>query len=235
MSSRIQYSKFTRGEKCAEEGCRARKYFRQDGKMYCERGHEQVGSFLCCTAILYTSSNIIEGITETAQDEDDFNAQGAKSVRKRKKAEKIQIVYTGKAAAELYLSCYQLILWKQCHWLVNSKGFPKELETIVQDLWSLRIRIMKAKAEESTEFASTAGFTTSEEDTDTATATSFTSRRSRGKKGRRERLPKLKETLALCYLGLWLLRLPVSLGDICRWAAEDDMIYTRAVSYYKGV
>jgi RNA polymerase I-specific transcription initiation factor RRN7 len=46
----------------------------------------------------------------------------------------------------------------------------------------------------------------------------------------KEKLPKLIETLGLCYLGMVLLRLPVSLGEIYKWAAEEEVIYTRAVS-----
>lgn len=43
-------------------------------------------------------------------------------------------------------------------------------------------------------------------------------------------LPKLVETLALCYLGVVLMRLPVSLAQIYRWAIKEELIYTRAVS-----
>ncbi len=44
-----------------------------------------------------------------------------------------------------------------------------------------------------------------------------------------EKLPRLIDTLGLCYLGMLLLKLPVSLGDVYRWAGQDKIIYSRAV------
>ncbi len=43
----------------------------------------------------------------------------------------VLILYTefqGHRGFELYLQCYQLLLWKQSYWLIHSKGFPKEVE-----------------------------------------------------------------------------------------------------------
>jgi hypothetical protein len=40
----------------------------------------------------------------------------------------------------------------------------------------------------------------------------------------------LIETLGLCYLGILLLRLPTSLGEVYKWAAKEEIIYIRAVS-----
>lgn len=36
--------------------------------------------------------------------------------------------YRGRQAYTLFLQVYQLILWKQCHALVQGRGFPAELE-----------------------------------------------------------------------------------------------------------
>lgn len=146
----------------------------------------------------------------------------------------MQTVLSGKQARELYLQCYQLILWKQCYWLVNVKGFPKELETVVRDLWGLRIRLLHGEKDDDGGYGSgTVGFSSTSEGENTDTdgnmsRSSKWSRRSRGKK--REVLPKLIETLALCYLGILLLRLPTSLGEIFEWASTEEMVYTRAVS-----
>jgi len=41
MSSNIEYQRFRHGEGCLEEGCRARKFYIEDGKKFCQRGHEQ--------------------------------------------------------------------------------------------------------------------------------------------------------------------------------------------------
>ncbi len=41
MSARVDYQRFRKGESCLEEGCRARKFYIEDGKKFCNRGHEQ--------------------------------------------------------------------------------------------------------------------------------------------------------------------------------------------------
>lgn len=215
MSSHIDYKYFSRGEGCTEEGCRARKWYIEDGKKFCQRGHEQ------------------SGFTQMQQDEDDWNTQGDVARLKRQDKKRVYIALRGKQARDLYLQCYQLILWKQCHWLVNKKGFPKELETVVRDLWGLRLKLLWGENEDSEGYGSgTFGFSsTSEgENTDTDGGTSIASKWSRrsNRKGK-EYLPKLIETLALCYLGIMLLRLPISLGDIFKWVTTDEMIYIRAI------
>jgi RNA polymerase I-specific transcription initiation factor RRN7 len=218
MSSHIDYHRFSRSEGCTEEGCRSKKWYIEDGKKFCQRGHEQTG------------------FTQTQQDEDDWNTQGKTSRKKREEKEKFQTVLSGKEASELYLQCYQLILWKQCFWLVGKKGFPKELETVVRDLWGLRVRLLFGEKGDEGGYGSgtgTLGFSsTSEgENTDTDGAMSRSSRWSKKSAGKKkDQLPKLIETLALCYLGILLLRLPTSLGEIHNWVVTDEMIYNRAVS-----
>ena len=218
MSQHIDYHRFSRGESCTEEGCRSRKWYIEDGKKFCQRGHEQAG------------------FTQTQQDEDDWNSLGKKVRKQREEKERVRTVLSGREAQELYLECYQLILWKQCSWLVGVKGFPKELETVVRDLWGLRLRVLHEEAPERDGYGSgvsVVGFSdTSEGETgsDATGRRSLWSGRSRGSvTGRKEKLPKLIETLALCYLGTLLMKLPTSLGQIFKWASREEMVYTRAV------
>ncbi|KAB8303486.1 hypothetical protein EYC80_004900 [Monilinia laxa] len=185
------------------------------GKKFCQRGHEQAG------------------FTQTQQDEDDWNQQGKKSRKRREEKEQVEKVFGGRDATQLYLQCYQLILWKQTHWLVTVKGFPKELETVVRDLWELRLRVLQGSGEERSEYGTEFGSTTEGDDTDTdgtgyrSTASTILSRK-RASRAKRN-LPKLIETLGFCYLGILLLRLPTSLGEIYQWATRDEIIYTRAI------
>jgi RNA polymerase I-specific transcription initiation factor RRN7 len=217
MSSQVEYHRFSRNENCIEEGCRSRKWYIEDGKKFCQRGHEQTG------------------FTQTQRDEDDFGNEGKKTRKKREDEERAPTVLSGREAQELYLGCYQLILWKQCSWLVNVKGFPKELETVVRDLWGLRLRVFQGESERDgyDSGVSVVGFTSSEDElgSDTTGGRSLwsgTSRRSVA--DTKKWLPKLIETLALCYLGTLLMRLPTSLGEIFKWASKEEMIFTRAVS-----
>ena len=147
--------------------------------------------------------------------------------------EKILTVYTGKEASDLYLECYQLILWRHVYFLVHTKGFPAELETVVRDLWGLRARLSYGEAEDeggSGSRGGTMGFSSMSEveSEDEASVSSRWSRRSLGRG--RDRMPKLVEMLGLVYLGILLLRLPTSLGEIYQWAKCDEIPYTRAVS-----
>jgi RNA polymerase I-specific transcription initiation factor RRN7 len=220
MSSHVDYQRFRHGEGCTEEGCRARKFYIEDGKKFCQRGHEQAG------------------FTQTQQDEDDWNAQGKKSRKKREEKERVETVLSGSQARELYFQCYQLILWKQIHWLVTLKGFAPELETIVRDLWSLRLGILHKERDERSGYGSGTGTmmfsSTGESDNTDTDGTGFKSLGSRSTrrsvKVRGEKLPKLIETLGLCYLGMLLLKLPTSLGEIVKWATREEIVYARAVS-----
>ncbi|TVY21399.1 RNA polymerase I-specific transcription initiation factor rrn7 [Lachnellula arida] len=211
MSSYIDYHRFPRGESCTEEGCRSRKYYIEDGKKFCQRGHEQAG------------------FTQTQQDEDDWNQQGRKTRKKKEEKEKVEKVLSGLDASNHYLECFQLILRKQSRWLIEVKGFPPELEIVVRDLWTSRIQDLH-KPEERGGYGSTMFSSQSEgENTDTDGARSMSSRRSKGSVVGKEKLPKLIETLGLCYLGMLLLRLPVSLGELYKWAAKEEITYTRAI------
>jgi len=144
----------------------------------------------------------------------------------------VEKVFSGRDASDHYLKCYQFILLKQCNWLVNVKGFSLELEIVVRDLWALRIQDLQ-RLEERSGYGSTMFSSQSEGEntgTDGTGVRSMSSRRSKGSVVGKEKLPKLIEMLGLCYLGMVLLRLPVSLGEIYKWAVKEDMIYTRAVS-----
>ena len=148
---------------------------------------------------------------------------------------RIETVFSGREARELFLECCQLILWKQCHWLVNVKGFPGELETVVRDLWGLRLGIIQRVGEDRDGYGSETGtmmFSSTSEgenlDTDGSGGKSLGSRRSRKSVASEERVPRLIESLGLCYLGTLLLRLPTSLGDFFKWATHEEMIYVRS-------
>jgi RNA polymerase I-specific transcription initiation factor RRN7 len=219
MSSQIDYHRFSRNESCTEEGCRSRKWYIEDGKKFCQRGHEQAG------------------FSQVQRDEDDWNNEGKKTRKKREEKERVQTILSGRKAEGLYMECYQLILWKQCSWLVNVKGFPKEFETVVRDLWGLRMRLLSENRDESDgsgSGVSEVGYSSMSEVESGSDATagrslwSGTSRKSVAEK--KKKLPKLIEMLALLYLGALLMRCPTSLGEIFKWASKEEMVFTRAVS-----
>lgn len=114
---------------------------------------------------------------------------------------------------------------------MNEKGFPPELETVVKDLWGLRISKLIKSGDKSYGSVSGGLFSSASEAENTdSDGKSVSSRRSRRSIATEERMPKLVETLGLCYLGMLLMRLPTGLGDLFKWATNEEMLYTRAVS-----
>lgn len=73
---------------------------------------------------------------------------------------------------------------------------------------------------------------TSDEESQASTTRSNTSRvrrRRRRKVPKAGDRPKLIVSVGLCYLGLVLLRVAVSLGDLHRWVEEQGLVYLRAI------
>lgn len=116
------------------------------------------------------------------------------------------------------MQAYQHVLWRQCYALIHKKDLPPELWTVVRDLWTLRLakqadRLEKSAGLEEGQPSVSAPTETSDESESEAN----TELQISGKKG--SDAPVLVETLALCYLGILLMRLPVSIGDIYRYDA----------------
>ncbi|QDS70646.1 hypothetical protein FKW77_000904 [Venturia effusa] len=197
---------------CVDDTCSSRRIRTEDsGHIYCERGHFQ-------------------GIESADRDEDDFEgaSHGRTSRRQKEEKEKVLKHLTGKSAFELYLLCYQLILRKQIWWLVHEKELPAELETIVHDLWALRLQNLPERMSFDSHHDSDSQsqmFSSQSEDTSgETTATDFTIRAVRSVS-----TPSLVQSLALCYMGIWLLRLPITLGDLIRWVRQGELLYFKAI------
>ena len=84
---------------------------------------------------------------------------------------------------------------------------------MVKDLWSLRLQLLKSKTggtyDEDTVFSS-------QPQSETETADKHDGVGREWKVGGKD-MPTLIETLGLCYLGMILLRLPISIGDVHRY------------------
>ncbi|KAJ5543382.1 hypothetical protein N7535_005810 [Penicillium sp. DV-2018c] len=198
----------TRGV-CGQEGCRETRYYLDNGLWYCRRGHLQEG-------------------VQVAEDADDFGNLGKTHRLKKEIKEKISKTLRGRPAYTLFLQTYQLILWKQCHALVHDQGFPEELEIVVRDLWALRLQDFTAKITDTTE----------DEDYDTEPEL-FSSQpgekddsRDMGFKAGSKYIewPRLIDTIALCYLAAFLMRLPVCVNDFHHMIIRQDVPYVRALA-----
>ena len=131
----------------------------------------------------------------------------------------------------MFLQSYQFILWKQCYILVHEKDFPRELEIVVHDLWALRLRILEEKHGLRPDSERDAKVYSSQTET---TGTEDEAELDRPGRSRAEKdLPGLIDTLGLCYMGMMLLRLPVSMAalNLCDC---NPTVYVSAINVAPG-
>ncbi|KAI0459575.1 hypothetical protein F5B21DRAFT_455322 [Xylaria acuta] len=217
--ARTRYHKFRGGERCDE--CGARQWFAQDALRYCRNGHR------------------LEGFANHEPDEDAFGTQGKVSRKKKEARQKVAVKLAGDEGRELYLEVVQLILIRQVRWLVDVQGFPDDFTELVRALWALRVRNLPLrerggrKGDESDAGGTSQTWFSSQSETgessdvDLSDATTVTWAPDAR---RRWKLPKLVDTLALCYLGCLVRRLPVSTGDFCNWAQKGDLEFLAALN-----
>lgn len=223
-----KYHKFRGGERCDE--CGARQWFAQDAIRYCRNGHR------------------LEGFASHEADEDDFGTQGKVSRKKKEARRKVAVKLTGDEGRELYLEVVQLILIRQVRWLVDAQGFPDDFAELVKALWTLRVRNLPLRKHGTTTAAdeedkgnesdgsrppSSAWFS-SQSETDVSSSdgnlSDATTARSWAPDAReRWKLPKLVDTLALCYVGCLVRRLPISTADFHFWAQKGEIEFLTAV------
>ncbi|KAF5621268.1 hypothetical protein F52700_11017 [Fusarium sp. NRRL 52700] len=217
MDERRDLRKFPRGERCPE--CGARRWYLENGLRFCSNGHQ------------------VEGFIQfDIGDDVDAGQLGKKSKKDKEVKEKELRHLTGQAGKNLFLECLQLVLRQQLLWLVQSKGHREELETVVRDLWDLRIRGSGALlAEQETQQTGDGLAIFSSQPTGTENDHTPKTQGTRVRSWNPEDnpdwpVPRMIETLALCYLGCLLLRIPTTIGELCAWANSGRMPYKR--SYY---
>ncbi|PGH03775.1 ubiquitin-60S ribosomal protein L40 [Polytolypa hystricis UAMH7299] len=194
---------------CGQDGCLETRYYLESGLWFCRQGHQQEGR-------------------QVVVDDENFGALG-KTIRQKKVAsERVSKTYHGSQAYQLFLEAYQLVLWKQCHVLIHEKKFTPELELAVKDLWSLRVQKLYEKRDDP--YISDDN-TTQIFSSQTELSTAADEEENRYHKKKITDSPKLIDTLALCYLGTLLLKVPVSVGYIQSWILKDEVPFIRAIRF----
>jgi RNA polymerase I-specific transcription initiation factor RRN7 len=164
-----------------------------------------------------------------------------KAARKEKEVREKELRHlTGQAGRNLFLECLQLILRNQLLWLVKSKGHREELETVVRDLWDLRTRGGGAppvgeETQQAEQDEGLALFSSQPTADDKSKNDAPKKQRTRAQSWNPEEnpdwpMPRMIDTLALCYLGCLLLRIPTAIGELCLWANAGRIPYKRSVS-----
>ncbi|KAL9114524.1 MAG: hypothetical protein Q9227_001605 [Pyrenula ochraceoflavens] len=117
--------------------------------------------------------------------------------------------------------------------MIEEKKLPPELWSIVRDLWTLRLSKLAVILEEPDVPPNGGGGPKSahaaEVPSDGEQPALKWPKSWMTPKRTLDAFPKLLDTVGLCYLGIILLRLDVSLGDIHRWIHHGDIVYHRAI------
>ncbi|GAB7337086.1 hypothetical protein MBLNU457_g2487t1 [Dothideomycetes sp. NU457] len=153
-------------------------------------------------------------------DEDELPTTGRRVLR-QKDDDVGQSALSGRDALEHYLVCLQLIIWKQAHWMISQQGFPPELETIIRDLWTIRIQHLQTRLNDDDEQVEQ--FFSSQTEADTSGDESSSKARKRS-----DRLPSLITGPCLIYLACMLLRSPLITADMYNWISDGQLIYYQA-------
>lgn len=108
---------------------------------------------------------------------------------------------------------------------------------MVRDLWDLRVRGASSlvveeenTAEAGLEIFSSQPTSAAEDDGGTVLKSQARAQSWDPERGLAWPLPRIPDTLVLCYLGCLLLRLPTRIGELVQWANGGNIPYRRAVS-----
>ncbi|UNI22061.1 hypothetical protein JDV02_010872 [Purpureocillium takamizusanense] len=213
MEVRRELRRMPKGERCPE--CGSQKWYLQDGLRFCARGHQ------------------IEGFIQfDLGEEEDSGRMGTVARREKEVREQEKRQLTGAEGKLLYLEALQLLLRNQVLWLVRVKGYREELETVVRDLWDLRIRGSRP-LEPTVEDATEATLKLFDSQSPAGEGKPTWSSRARANSWDPDRgagwpMPKMPDTIGLCYLGCLLLRIPTRLGELIQWTNRGGMPYRTA-------
>lgn len=220
MADQSGRPKARKAERCPM--CGSRKYRIDNGLRFCRNCGTQVEGF----------------VQYDMGDEADAGLLGTVSKQRKEKREKELRHLTGIKGKSLYLEALQLVLRRQLIWLVKEKGHPPELDTVVRDLWAIRIAGLPEDMQESegegdqgSQMFSSSGFSSGgEEEADRTTRVAPRARSWDPDSSSSWPVPSMIDTLALCYLGCLLLRLPTTISDFHNWANDGNIPYRAVVS-----
>ncbi|KAF2762368.1 hypothetical protein EJ05DRAFT_473280 [Pseudovirgaria hyperparasitica] len=115
---------------------------------------------------------------------------------------------------------------------MKDKGFPDKLEAIIRELWQLRLtKLHDRLPDDATDTDGESQFYSSHsEDDKTPQEAGLDDARLRRHGRNPTTTPSLMDAIALCYIGLVCLRVPVTLGDLTEWIERGELKYYRAIS-----
>lgn len=229
-----------RGPRCNVANCKSTRYYKVDGLTYCHNNHQATG------------------VLEYQIDDDEAQASGFGSRRKRgpdlrdAPTEKQSKTHRGKLGYATYIQAYQLVMRLQAKFICEKLGVPS-FQPLYRDLWRVFLQsqgtaaklpesedeggasgpaamedLDPVAAESGSESAADVLPTDSEYESDGPetspiepyTDTRYTMHR-----------PLLIHTIALSYLALLLLRVPITIHDFRSWIDGEEFPYMRSVRH----
>jgi RNA polymerase I-specific transcription initiation factor RRN7 len=241
MDDTRETRRLPRGEKCSQ--CGDRKFYLENGMRFCSaNGHEIEVRFIFAPFYAHLYPGQGNELTDDAGkgfvqydigDEEDSGRQGVVARRQKEIRERENRHLTGLAGQSLYLEALQLVLRNQLQYFIREKGYREELETIARDLWDLRIRAFSSLAPEKETSSVKLEMFSSQSLLEEAEDNRPGGSRSRSWDPDRNSdwpMPRVIDTLALCYLSCLLLKVPISIGQLYNWTTRGDIPYERMVS-----
>jgi RNA polymerase I-specific transcription initiation factor RRN7 len=150
-------------------------------------------------------------------------SMGTRTVRKKEKREKAQKYFKGFERNRFHLLSHQVILRKQVWQMVNELDLPQELEELVRGLWEARVEKLAEGGK--LDASVRAEFSTQDPDKSDTEA-------EEGQYGYdpipMDSMPVIVDTIMFCYLGCYILRQPIFLGDFLRWIQKGKFTYLNA-------
>lgn len=216
------------GPRCGVAGCKSTRYYKDESQTYCQNNHLQIG------------------IVEYQIDEEEAMAGGMGQRRKRTKAvsgkpDKESATHHGKLGYATFLQAFQLLMRHQAKFIQEKLQVPG-FEILLKDLWK-QLLIAQEVGEKLPEVEddidednvglpapdddhSDLDFQ-SDDDSESVPKQPSTYASARYIMHR----PVLIHSVALCYIALNLLRVPITVHDVHSWMLSEAFPYIRAVRF----
>ncbi|KAG4304326.1 hypothetical protein PORY_002301 [Pneumocystis oryctolagi] len=169
------------------------------------------------SGLIYCSNgHLIQGIIEV-DDANDLNKNQPSKRRKtvtssREHKKKSKVLY-GNEGKILFLRCFQQILRAQSWCLIHIHGMGNKLENAIRNIWKLYLILLSNKLYKNTE-----NILKSQNNIVLNSNNNV------------NKLPKLIDTIGLCYLGLLYIRSNITISTLCSLMKSGEVPYMKALS-----
>ncbi|KAG5519807.1 hypothetical protein PMAC_000080 [Pneumocystis sp. 'macacae'] len=193
---------FDRNLRCGIDNCISTQYYVNAGLTYCTNGH------------------LVEGIIEIDNTNDLTKSQSSrrKKITSSEHKKKSKILY-GNEGKIIFLRCFQQILRTQSWYLIHTHGITNELEQAIQNIWKHYLILL----------LSNKLFYKSAKNINKYQKESVTENLNNNIHYKIKKLPKLIDTIAICYLGLLNIRSTITISTLCNLMESGKIPYMKAL------